>query len=40
MLGAGVFVVFAPAAGLAGSFLVLSVLHRGCRGVLQRGGLG
>ncbi|WP_426985605.1 APC family permease [Pseudarthrobacter sp. Y6] len=29
MLGAGVFVVFAPAAGLAGHFLVLSVLIAG-----------
>ncbi|MET3204776.1 MULTISPECIES: APC family permease [unclassified Arthrobacter] len=29
MLGAGVFVVFAPAAGLAGQFLVLSVLIAG-----------
>ncbi len=29
MLGAGVFVVFAPAAGLAGNFLVLSVLIAG-----------
>jgi APA family basic amino acid/polyamine antiporter len=29
MLGAGVFVAFAPAAGLAGSFLVLSVLIAG-----------
>jgi APA family basic amino acid/polyamine antiporter len=29
MLGAGVFVVFAPAAGLAGSFLVVSVLLAG-----------
>ncbi len=29
MLGAGVFVVFAPAAGLAGNFLVLSVLVAG-----------
>ncbi|HCN20939.1 MAG TPA: amino acid permease, partial [Arthrobacter bacterium] len=29
MLGAGVFVVFAPAAGLAGNFLVLAVLVAG-----------
>ena len=29
MLGAGVFIVFAPAAGLAGKFLVLSVLIAG-----------
>lgn len=29
MLGAGVFIVFAPAAGLAGNFLVLSVLIAG-----------
>ena len=29
MLGAGVFVVFSPAAGLAGNFLVLAVLLAG-----------
>ena len=39
MLGAGVFVVFAPAAGAAGGLglVVATLFGAGCGGVLQRG---